>query len=98
MQFEAGNYRVGVAAAELTLILKSDNTLALYASGSAVFQGDSIASATGTATVRYNDTGSDYLAYSVTVGSVTRSLTVEDGQESVSAVGLAVDVSGFVSL
>ena len=73
----AGPLSIGVSAATLGLLIKSDNTLALQASGTfAMSLGSGFASVTATkVTVEYNNTGAD-LDTTATVGTVSAPLKV----------------------
>ena len=94
----AGSFLVGVNSGTLVLLLKTDDTVALQASGGLTFSGGSFGSANATlVTVKYNTTGAA-IDTDVTIGLVTGELDVGIGVQSVEVVGLSVELGGFVSL
>ena len=69
----------------LAVLLKADGTLALNASGDLLFNVTGFGTATGTVAVEYNNTTGTELG-------------ITAGTERVEITGLAVDLTGFVSL
>ena len=100
-QLEAGDFKVGVNNGSLAMLLAADGTTALMASGSFFFIGGDFGSATAdSVTVSMNDSTVDYAATPLTISidGVSATLNVGLNVQSVSVVGLAVDIAGFISL
>ncbi|MGN7614117.1 hypothetical protein ACQZV8_18770, partial [Magnetococcales bacterium HHB-1] len=93
------NFNAGVQNANLALTLTSGGLKTIFASGDFQISGGDFANASGTATVKYNDTGSTFSAQDLTVGSVTVSVEeMTDGLKAISGSSLSVDINDFVSL
>ncbi|MFT6434600.1 MAG: hypothetical protein ACJAVI_002649, partial [Candidatus Azotimanducaceae bacterium] len=100
-QLEAGDFKVGVVNGNLAMLLAADGSTALTASGSFFFEGGDFANATATlVTVNLNDSATDYAATPLTIviDGVSAELNAGLNVQSVSVVGLAVDIAGFVSI
>ncbi|MCI0479642.1 hypothetical protein L0Y59_03800, partial [Candidatus Uhrbacteria bacterium] len=99
---EAGTFAVGIENGTLGLVINTDDTMALEASGSFDLTGGSFANISATSVgVRYNDTGIAYTGTELSVDGVT--YTFEDMPAStelmsVSVEGLAADFAGFLTL
>ena len=95
----------GLTNGTLALVLQSDGTMALQASGSAsIVLGDDFASISAdSVTVKYNNTTTDYTGQTVTVGGITAPLDVPAGStpnpfESVVATNFQAQLANFISL
>ena len=100
-QLEAGDFKVGVVNGNLAMLLAADGSTALTASGTFLFEGGDFANASATlVTVNLNDSTTDYAAtpLTITIDGVSAELNAGLGVQSVSVVGLAIDIAGFVSI
>ena len=98
-------WKVGVTGGTLALLLNADTTKALEATGTLLFAVDGFGTATGTATVKWNTTGVDFSAapQTIEIDGISADLTMGVGTvasplQSVSVVGLNVEILGFVTL
>ena len=83
------------------MLLAADGSTALTASGTFLFEGGDFANASATlVTVNLNDSTTDYAAtpLTITIDGVSAELNAGLGVQSVSVVGLAIDIAGFVSI
>ncbi|MBC8506669.1 MAG: hypothetical protein H8D34_17530, partial [Chloroflexi bacterium] len=98
-QLVAGSFQAGISNGSLAMILHDSGERIVYASGTFNLSGGDFANASGTITVKENNTGSNFSAQDVTVDAVTVSVAaIDDGVQSLSGTNLNVDVSGFISL
>ena len=97
----AGSFKVGVTDARLALVLNTDGTMALDASGTPEIVLGSFASVTASSvTVEYNSSTTDYSAgQTITVGGVSATLAspaaTVSGTPPVTTAYAAVTVTGF---
>ena len=97
----AGPASVGVTGGTLALLLNSDGTKVLEASGALQFSAAGFASASATKVlVDWNTTTTDYSAspLTVSIGGISAMIHAAPGTESVAVTGLSVSISSFVTI
>lgn len=97
----AGSYEAGVTNATLGVVLNSDGTRAIYATGDILYAGPDFASITATApSILFNDTATDYsiTPLDLDVGGITARIATGLGTQSVSLEGLSFSITDFVSI
>ncbi|MGE5309261.1 MAG: LEPR-XLL domain-containing protein, partial [Deltaproteobacteria bacterium] len=96
----AGSAEVGVSSGTLALVMNDDGTKALSASGTLAFTVSGFIGATGTVSVSFNNTSTDYsdTPLNFTVGGTSVSISSAIGTQAVTVTGFNVTVSDFVTL